>query len=161
MSLTTHVRHIVALGPLSQDETDPAFRGRSLRVSWAAPAADDEYGDYFGDGGDDISEYLVEWSSASFEAYEPTTSEVFVSCDGGGTANGTFRLLLNTSETELAAVKVNIALSILAGQGSTRRCHEVYAFICLEARRLVIFWAFLLLGERVPVCPMGQGPCSP
>lgn len=106
MRLTAHVRYIVVLGLLSQDETEPAFRGRSLRVSWAAPAADDEFGDYFGDGGDEISAYLVEWSSASFEAYEPTTSEVYVSCDGGGTANGTFRLKLDTSETDLAAVKV-------------------------------------------------------
>lgn len=119
MRLTTHTQHIPVLGLLSQDENEPAFRGRSLRVSWAAPAADDEYGDYFGDGGDDISAYLVEWSSASFETYAPTTSEVFVSCDGGGTANGTFRLLLDTSETELAAVKVTVALSILAAKGST------------------------------------------
>lgn len=77
-------------------------------MSWAAPAVDDEFGDFFGDGGDGISAYLVEWSSSTFDDYELSTSTVHVSCDGnGGTVNGTFRLMLNTSDSDLAAVKVS------------------------------------------------------
>lgn len=52
---------------------------------------------------------MVEWSSSAFEDYEMSTSTVSVSCSGNdGTVNGTFRLMLNTSEDELAAVKVSI-----------------------------------------------------
>lgn len=52
---------------------------------------------------------MVEWSSSSFDDYEMTTSEVYVSCSGNdGTANGTFRLSLNTSGSNYAAVKVMV-----------------------------------------------------
>lgn len=51
--------------------------------------------------------YLLEWSSLAFGDYEMSTSTVSVWCDGNdGTANGTFRLMLNTSDAELAVVKV-------------------------------------------------------
>ncbi|CAM9431418.1 unnamed protein product, partial [Hapterophycus canaliculatus] len=86
------------IAQLDEDETEPAFRGKSLRLSWSAPAVDEEYGDFFGDGGSEISAYLVEWSSSAFGGYEMSTSTVSVSCDGNdGTVNGTFRLMLNTS----------------------------------------------------------------
>lgn len=91
-----------------QDGEDAAFRGRSLQLSWMAPAKNEDYGDFFGDGGDGITAYLVEWSSSTFDNYELSTSTVYVSCDGiDGTVNGTFRLMLNTSDSELAAVKVS------------------------------------------------------
>lgn len=48
-----------------QDETDPAFRGRSLLLSWTAPTVNDDYGDFFGDGGTNISVsfcYVRYWS---------------------------------------------------------------------------------------------------
>lgn len=37
-----------------QDEVDPAFRGRSLEIKWAAPTMNEEYGDFFGGGGSSI-----------------------------------------------------------------------------------------------------------
>lgn len=53
--------------------------------------------------------YLMEWSSSTFDDYELTTSEVYVSCSGNdGTANGTFRLMLDTSDSDYAAVQVNL-----------------------------------------------------
>lgn len=107
-----------------QDEEDAAFRGRSLQLSWAAPAIDVEYGDFFGDGGDGITAYLVEWSSSTFDDYELSTSTVYVSCDGnGGTVNGTFRLMLNTSDSELAAVKVRAILYFSAAFRDDRIAH--------------------------------------
>lgn len=32
-----------------------SFRGRSLQVSWGVPTIDEEYGDFFGSGGQAIS----------------------------------------------------------------------------------------------------------
>lgn len=52
---------------------------------------------------------MVEWSSSSFDDYEMTTSEVYVSCSGNdGTANGSFRLSLDTSGSDSAAVQVSL-----------------------------------------------------
>lgn len=49
---------------------------------------------------------MVEWSSSSFENYELSTTVVYVSCSGsGGTADGTFRLALNTNESDFTAVQ--------------------------------------------------------
>lgn len=51
---------------------------------------------------------MVEWSSSIFDDYE-MTSEVYVSCSGNdGTANGSFRLSLNTSGSDSAAVQVTL-----------------------------------------------------
>lgn len=41
-----------------QDE-DPAFRGRSLEVKWAAPIVDEDYGDFFANGGSTIPVSLM------------------------------------------------------------------------------------------------------
>lgn len=52
---------------------------------------------------------MVEWSSSSFDNYEMTTSEVYVSCSGNdGIANGSFRLSLNTSGSDSAVVQVTL-----------------------------------------------------
>lgn len=60
---TTEARNCapIALTPLTIfacvhrfQEEDPAFRGRSLQVNWTAPIVDEDYGDFFGDGGSTI-----------------------------------------------------------------------------------------------------------
>lgn len=53
----------------------------------------------------------MEWSSSTFDDYELTTAEVSVSCSGNdGTANGSFRLMLDTSDNDYAAVQVSIGI---------------------------------------------------
>lgn len=82
--------------------------------------------------------YLVEWSTASFEDYTPTTSTIRVKCSGdGGRATGNFRLELDTTNSTLAAVRVGPILEPMPLQSKLIHCLGLQAirirtFSCLS-----------------------------
>ena len=80
--------------------------GTSLLVSFEPPRLDAENGrpDKVGDGGDDVSEYLVEWSRVSWDEYTHTMIEINIQNEDGaggsaamGTLSGSFQLSIDTT----------------------------------------------------------------
>ena len=83
-----------------------AIVGTSLLVSFEPPRVDAMNGrpDLVGDGGDDVSEYLVEWSRVAWDAYTHTVIEINLQTEDGvggsdalGLLSGSFQLSIDTS----------------------------------------------------------------
>ena len=79
--------------------------GSQLLVRWAPPRNDSV--DLYGDGGDRVTSYLVEYSKIPWSAYDPVVQRVRVRKPGenAGSLDGTIRLSLNTTNDKRAVVK--------------------------------------------------------
>ena len=79
--------------------------GSQLLVRWAPPRNDSV--DLYGDGGDRVTSYLVEYSKIPWSAYAPVVQRVRVRKPGenAGSLDGTIRLSLNTTNDKRAVVK--------------------------------------------------------
>ncbi len=87
--------------------------GTSLLVSFEPSKLDAGNGrpDEVGDGGDDVSEYLVEWSRASWDEYTHDVFEIYLQTDDGvggsaavGLLSGSFQLSIDTTVSAVNAV---------------------------------------------------------
>eukprot|EP00985_Skeletonema_marinoi_P002205 scaffold893_cov143-Skeletonema_marinoi.AAC.9 len=88
--------------------------GTSLLVSFEPPRLDAENGrpDKVGDGGDDVSEYLVEWSRVSWDEYTHAVIEINLQTEDGaggsaamGTLSGSFQLSIDTTVSTANSVQ--------------------------------------------------------
>jgi len=91
-----------------------AMIGTSLLVSFEPPRVDANNGrpDRVGDGGDDVSEYLVEWSRVSWDEYTHAVIEIYLQTDDGargsaalGMLSGSFQLSIDTTASAANAVQ--------------------------------------------------------
>ncbi|KAL7541113.1 LOW QUALITY PROTEIN: hypothetical protein ACHAXR_012985 [Thalassiosira sp. AJA248-18] len=104
--------YITSLHPGSS-LSDSAIIGTSLLVSWRPPRVDasNDRPDLVGDGGDEVSTYLVEWSRVSWDNYSPTVFEINLqtaSGTGGSDAlsilSGSFQVLIDTASSSESVV---------------------------------------------------------
>ncbi|KAH8073997.1 hypothetical protein JL721_2553 [Aureococcus anophagefferens] len=78
--------------------------GSQLLVKWTVPVNDSV--DIYGNGGDTITSYLVEYSKEPWDDFVPVIQRLQVASNApGGVLGGTIRLSLNTTDDSNAAVK--------------------------------------------------------
>jgi len=111
--------------------SDTAVIGTSLLVTWQPPKIDasNYRPDLVGDGGDEVSEYLVEWSRISWDSFSPTVFEINLQTSSGaggssalGTLSGSFQILFDTTASSeavasgsyvSAAIPVDVSIATL------------------------------------------------
>ena len=92
---------LVLLLPTSSYRTEES--GTSLHIEWEYPKA--ELNTYqVGDGGDEITHYLVELSKVDWNEYTPTIWRISFD-DSIGSLHGYFRLCLDTTNQSSAAIR--------------------------------------------------------
>ena len=93
--------------------SESAITGTSLLVTWQPPRVDasNDRPDLVGDGGDEVSAYLVEWSRISWDSYSPTVFEINLQTSSGaggsdalGILSGSFQILINTAGSQEAVI---------------------------------------------------------
>ncbi|KAL9181119.1 hypothetical protein ACHAXT_009924 [Thalassiosira profunda] len=93
--------------------SDSAIIGTSLLVSWKPPRVDssNDRPDLVGDGGDEVSSYLVEWSRTAWDSFSPTVVEVglqtasgLAGADAVGLLTGSFQLVVDTTASSTTVV---------------------------------------------------------
>ena len=96
------------------DLSTSAKIGTSLLVSFEPPRLDAENGrpDKVGDGGDDVSEYLVEWSRVPWDDYTHAVFEIYLQTEDGtggsaalGMLSGSFQLSVDTTASTANTVQ--------------------------------------------------------
>jgi len=99
-SLTSN--SLASLQPTDSSLSDSALIGTSLLCKWQPPRVDssNDRPDLVGDGGSDVSSYLVEWSRIAFDQYTPTVFEINLETASGLGGSAAFSVLTGSFQIQ-------------------------------------------------------------